>query len=842
MSRYRLGDSRESERKKVFKISHGAGMYLLAFFLPVFISLGILIKNDVFPFGENCILHIDMYHQYAPFFTELMDKLKHGESLLYSFQIGLGSDFVSLFAYYLASPLNWFLLLCPKDYVIEFMTVLILIKIGLCGSSFAFYVGKHFHREDYAAAVFGCFYALSGYMAAYSWDIMWLDCLVLAPVIFWGLEMLVKEQKTGLYCISLGIAILSNFYISIMICIYCVLYFLVLLFEEVDTFREKIKTCLRFALYSLLAGLMGAVLIIPEAIILSYSGSSGFSFPEEMEMYFDLVSQLARHCFDVEVYTGRDHWPNLYCGVGTLLLLFLYFFNGKISWKKKAVRAGVILFFWLSFSNNILDFIWHGFHFPDSLPGRQSFLYIFLLLTLAYEAYHNREGNQLHHVLFAVGLIWGFLALCTSVVDAGMVTGESMLLTGILAGGYGALFILWHFGRREWKKTAFLTAAALAVIEVYGNFSLTGFDVTSRRAYTKNWDSVKSLLAETESMESSAFYRVEEMERLTKNDAALYDYASSTIFSSLMNIGVGNFYRKMGMEGGKNFYSYSGSTPLNSAMLSVKYLISKSPYETSPLRTLAAQDGENYIYRNLYTLPLGFMVEEDFESLWAPQKGSPIYNLNRMAYLLGAKQELLTPLDGATLVDHGVTKIQVKEEGYLYAVYGDRSAPVITVTCGDRTRKFTKCDHGYLLDLGWCQPGDTVEIANTSKVEDLQVSPYVLNLNALGEAYETLNRQTFEPEYFSDTKIKGKIQVEWPGNLILSIPKEAGWHVYVDGEETECKTFMDSFIEIPLPEGEHEIFLAYRTPGLLPGAVISLSGAGVFGGIYLRKKKYEKER
>ncbi len=842
MSRYKLGRINERNREKEYRISPGAGMHLLAFFLPVCISLAIMIHNDVFPFGENCILHIDMYHQYAPFFTELMDKLKHGESLLYSFQIGLGSDFVSLFAYYLASPLNWFLILCPKDYVIEFMTILIVIKIGLCGGSFAFYIGKHFHTQDYMASLLGCFYALSGYMAAYSWDIMWLDCLVLAPVIFWGLEILVKEKKTGLYCISLGIAILSNFYIAIMICIYSFLYFLILFFEEKENFRGKIITLGRFALYSLLAGLMGAVLIIPEAIILSYSGSSGFSFPEGMEMYFDLVSQLARHCFEVEVYTGRDHWPNLYCGVGTLLLVILYFMNGKISWKKKVVRALFIIFFWFSFSNNILDFIWHGFHFPDSLPGRQSFLYIFLLLTLAYEAYHKREGSETYHVLFALALIWGFLALCAFVVNVRMVTAESLLFTGVLAGGYGALFFLWHLGKKEWKKAASLTVAALAVMEVYANFSLTGFDVTSRTAYTKNWDSVKGLLREVESMEASQFYRVEEMERLTKNDAALYNYSSSTIFSSLMNIGVGNFYRKMGMEGGKNFYSYSGSTPLNSAMLSVKYLISKSPYETSPLRTLAAEDGENYIYRNLYTLPLGFMVEEDFESLWDAQKGSPIYNLNRMVYCLGAKEELLTPLSGATTVEDQTTKIHVKEDGYLYALYGDKSAPVITVACGERTRRFTKCDHGYLLDLGWFQAGDTVEITNTSKVEDLQVTPYVLNLYALGEAYETLNRQTFEPEYFSDTKIRGKIRVDWPGNLILSIPKEAGWRVYVDGEETECSTFMESFIEIPLSEGEHEIFLSYRTPGLILGAGLSLCGIGIFGGIFIWKKKYEKER
>ena len=96
------------------RLKKNRGMYACAFLLPFLIVSIICIKNQVYPFGENCILHIDMYHQYEPFFTELMDKLKNGGSLLYSFRIGLGSDFVSLFAYYLASPFNWLIVCIPS--------------------------------------------------------------------------------------------------------------------------------------------------------------------------------------------------------------------------------------------------------------------------------------------------------------------------------------------------------------------------------------------------------------------------------------------------------------------------------------------------------------------------------------------------------------------------------------------------------------------------------------------------------------------------------------------------------------------------------------------------------
>ena len=113
---------------------------LAAFLIPLLISVIICIDHEVYPFGERCLLQVDMYHQYCPFFTEFVDKLRSGESLMYSWTIGLGADFVSLFAYYLASPLNWFLLLCPKGYVIEFMSILMILRISLCGLTFAYYL------------------------------------------------------------------------------------------------------------------------------------------------------------------------------------------------------------------------------------------------------------------------------------------------------------------------------------------------------------------------------------------------------------------------------------------------------------------------------------------------------------------------------------------------------------------------------------------------------------------------------------------------------------------------------------------------------------------------------
>ncbi len=166
--------------------------YLAAFFIPVILMVVIFALKGIYPFGTECFLRTDLYHQYAPFFSEFHQKLKEGGSLLYSWNMGMGVNFTALYAYYLASPLNWLLILCPKAYIIEFMTAMIVLKTGLCGLTFTWYLRKHSRPERFGACYFGIFYAMSGYMAAYSWNIMWLDCILLFPVILYGLEQLVN--------------------------------------------------------------------------------------------------------------------------------------------------------------------------------------------------------------------------------------------------------------------------------------------------------------------------------------------------------------------------------------------------------------------------------------------------------------------------------------------------------------------------------------------------------------------------------------------------------------------------------------------------------------------------
>lgn len=812
--------------------------YIAAFGLPFFICVIICIGNGVYPFGDNCILHIDMYHQYCPFFTEFLNKLQSGGSLQYSWNLGLGSDFVSLYAYYLASPLNFLILLCPKSHVIEFMTLLIILKISASGLTFFLYIRHHYkfvgkdgrmHKNQVIPAiVFSTAYALSGFVAAYSWDIMWMDCIALFPLIMIGLERLVQEKKAGLYYITLALCIFCNYYISIMICIFLVFAFVLLFFSQK---KGKGGAVLRFGWYSLLAGASSAILLLPEIAVLSVSGSAEGGFPKTAEFYFNILAELGRGAAVTSVYTGNDHWPNLYAGAFSLFLVWIYVLNRRISWKEKVPRIAMLAFFLVSFAENQLDYIWHGMHFPQALPGRQSFLYSFVLLSMGFAAVRKRKGTKIWHIAVAAIVSMMLLLLSGWYGDETVTEPVSLVITALFICVYAVTFVLTKITGKK-KRLAFAQFAVfVAVAELAINMAATGFGTTSRVAYTEKQTDYENLLetAKEDNEETgSGFYRVEDTERKTKNDDSLYGYASATIFSSLMNLDVSHLFQSLFMEGGKNFYCYNGATPLSSSLFSVKYMLSDSALEESPYRTLIGGSGSSFLYRNNYSLPLGFVMDEQAIANWTSSTADRMASLNSLTSALGAEGQMLYPATCVTDENAGDTTIDIAEDGYYYADYISCTSDTLTVNRSDGwTKQYSKTSHRYLIELGECKAGDEIHILN-SNMESIEFQVYQLNEKVVQQAFDTLNAQTMQLTDMTDRKIEGKIQVQNAGRLILSVPADEGWTLYVDGKETEIEPLADALVGVHLEKGSYTIKLCYTTPGLKVGAGISLGAVILF--------------
>ena len=809
--------------------------YWHAFAVPLLVMVAGCIGSGIFPFGNQSFLRNDLYNQYMPFFQALHDRIWQGEGLSYSFELGLGSGFAALYGYYLSSPVNWLVALCPRPLIAEFITVVILVKIGLSSMSFAYYLRKHFAKDNMGLVFFSSAYALSGFMAAYQWNIMWLDVVVLAPLVLWALEELVEKGTGWKYGLLLACSIFTNFYLSIMLCIFLVLYFLSLIVWK--PWRVVWRRCFQFGWYSLLAGGMTGVLLIPVYFALSGTEFHEFNFPNQFKWYMNGLEVLSRHCVGVSMKVQADHWPNIYCGVAIFFLYPLFLFNRRICWKHKLTKLALVAFFLVSFSCNVLDFIWHGLNYPDSLPGRQSYLYTWLLLVMGYEVYLNLRYVRLWQVVVSAILGYGVVISAWIFTDVEGTDVWTYVLTLVFLTLYLTLFVL----RCLWKKPRFRRnirakkvaplfwnrylgvqglVLVLVVVELACNTYMTSIRTVNRTSYMRHFNNAEGAV-DWMKTEDAGLYRTEIFDRLTKNDSMMWDVKTATVFSSTANAGIVDWYKSLGLGTTRVSYWYQGATPLVSAMLGVKYMIGKDDTMDNALYDLVYSDETGYLYRCNYSLPMGYVLDAEIEENWNISSYNPVKAQNKLCRLLGVGGDLLVPLE-STKVDEQNYTMTVNSDSYVYVYLGNNGLSEVEMTVGDRNKKFTQVSFDYLLDLGYLAEGEEVSLKTVKEDQKFKTfKAYKLNLEVLDEVIQLLSRSTLNITEHKDGYVKGDITLEEAGKLVISIPVEKGWTLYVNGRETPLESFKEALLAVTLEAGTYEIELKFKTPGVGVGLVLS---------------------
>ena len=807
------------------------GARILSFVIPVLVMLCIFIARGIFPFGDQSFLHMDLYHQYAPFFSEFQYKITHGGSLLFTWDAGLGINFSAVYAYYLACPLNWLIALCPKKYVIEFITYMIVLKTALCGLTMTVYLQEHTEgRETGAEALFGVFYALSAYMAAYNWNIMWLDCIFLFPLIALGAERLIAGKSAVLYTACLALAITSNYYISIMICIFLVIYAVCRAFLTLRDRRAVGRAAVRFALCSLIAGGIAMAVLLPEICTLSSTASGNFSFPKTFRAYFSIFDMLARHMGNIDCETGLNYWPNIYCGVAVYQLVLLYFANRRISLKEKAVYGSVLIFFLASFSINVLDYIWHGFHFPNSLPARQSFLYIFLVLFLSFRAFDHKEGNTIrdHAAAFAAAFV--FILAAQEFVDQEHFHFWTYYVAMLFTALYALLLWSWKTERLRREVLLYL-AVMLTSVESAANFAYSSVSTVSRTNYVSDNEAVMHL---RDSVPDSPFVRFEKVGQRSRDEGAFLQFHSASLFSSMADKALTDFTRDVGCESSTNAYSINGSTPLVDALLDVKYAFYPSENLNPALKMLGEEDGM-FLYENPDTFSLGFLVPESLEREWDTKFENPADVQNDLCRVMGTDtvlKEAVGQQDGKNYL------FTAPEDGTYYVFVTNGKVKKVKAELPGAARTFDNVNRRYFLEIGFLRRGETasLSIADDSAAS-LEARTYCFDYAALTELREKLASRPLVETEVTDTRVAGTVDAAERCVLFTSIPYDKGWSVKIDGEAAETRPYLGTFLSVRIPAGKHAVEFRYFPRGLKPGIAISLLSLLLFALLCVEERR-----
>lgn len=833
---------------------------VLSFIIPFLIMWLAYASRGIFPFGNRNVLTIDLYHQYAPFMAELRAKILGGESLFYSWTGGLGNNFYALYAYYLASPLNILTILFPPSLLSESILFLTLLKIGLAGACFYTFLKGAFGREGHYAVGFSIMYALSAYVLSYSWNIMWLDGIYLLPLIILGLIQLLRDNRFMLYCISLALMIVSNYYIAFFVCLFIILYFPVLLlrYQAAQKPSEVLRKSGQFAFFSMLAGGLASFMMLPTYFSLQLTSAANDSFPKDVVHYFDFFDYLGQHLM-LPAPTIRDGMPNMYAGLLILILLPVYFLSNRVRLKEKFAHIVLILVMILSFNLNILNFIWHGFHFPNQLPYRNSFVYIFLLLAMLYPAIgwlKELRGRQIGVICMALML----LPLLAQKLNQTTPSIQSIFVTILFLAIYAAVLTLdrtSRLGRQDLARAVLL----LIVAELVVNTMLMVHEIdmnehySSRDGYASGRQvrAIRNELDNIENENEKLFYRMEIMPPKTTNDAFLYQYNGLSLFSSTAATKPVRMFENLGYHSnGINSYKYEGSTVVLDSLFGLEYLMRRSGNVNETVRQMTVQNDQLTVYHNPYALPIGYLGTRSLAD-WNSGPGNPLDTQNRLVEALGGLPEVLMPMEQIQASMDNISLNETSTSVYKFnrPATSQRSTARIQVL-NDREQTLyaylkvtaNQPDEGYFLvdgerisfnarrstmvDLGQVHADANIElnlIFGTSAPQDSQFElyTYALDEQAFSQSMALIGNQAIELTKFSDRAFAGTVTTTRDGVFLMTIPYDSGWRVKVNGEAVETFAVDDGLLAFNLDAGEHELSFAYTPPWFVRSLLISLA-------------------
>jgi len=848
-------------------------LYLaLSFALPFVIQAVVFALHKVRPFGDKQILIIDYWHQYHPFLSDFWHKLREGESLLWSWTSGTGTNYWALIAYYLASPLNLLIALFPLAWLQEVMLVIVLARIGCAGLFFALYLRRAFERLDLSTVAFSVFYALCAYVLGYYWNIMWLDTFALLPLTLLGVQALVREGRWRLYVVSLALSVWCNYYIGLFTCFFVAIMFLVYCFVGKVGWRAFMRKLAMIVGCSILALGLTAVLTAPAFFALQKSYSAIIKFPAKLK-FFVSFGDILGNLIAFSPPTKLKGLPNLYCGMISVLLAIMFATSRKVARREKLTYLGVVLFLLVSCNLNVLNYIWHGFHVPNSIPYRFAFLISFMLLVMAYRVYPLlEEMNRLDLHAMGIGAV-----LLLHVALAGPQENSYVYGNFALCAAYLLLLIVYKRYKHRWRHINRRTLGYALMAVMLAECSITtyiAYDVrpgTSRTGYPNQYGRAQELLGMREG-ENADFYRTEFTARSTGNTPAIYGFDGVTFFCSTVNVNTVNFTQALGLSsrGSSNRIYYFETSPVANAFLNIRYLLclNGNSADGGAYWEEVGKVSSSLLLENNHYLPLGFMVNEEVAD-YKGNANNPFASqqnlFQRATGLAGDLFTLLAPTDSEhanyTLTDRAPGEYRYESEGAesgtltwryeapmdgpLYAYIKIDNINKMKVTVDGKTLRTIEYDgRPFVACIGNFAKGELVSLEVNCTAKKGNAVLYVGSLDAdlFDQGYALLKDEPLRLTAFEGTHVAGDVTALKGGLLYTSIPYEKGWTATVDGVESEILAVGGSMAALRISEGTHRVEFHYQPEGLIMGAGVSLVSLAAFVALLVLERHRNRKK
>lgn len=830
--------------------------YFIAFLIP-FILLSLIYFSLGF-FSRKTLLVSDMAGQYKMLYMFF----KENGFLNYTFSKGLGGPMIGTYAYYLMSPFNFLVFLFSENNIHIALLLIVWLKISLSGFTMYFYLNKKFPNKKYLYLFSSC-YALMGFNSAYYFHIMWLDAVMLLPLLIYGIDKIVKNKSPILYFITLLLIIYCNYYIGYMVCIFSCIYFiysLVINYTKKDK-NEIIKVCKSFIITSLLAGLSVMFLLIPTLLEFSNMPKS------DMDVFSRYPLSIDTNIFNFmsKLFLGNHNGENVlaynsyfvYTGIITFILLLLYFMNNKISKKEKIASFVVIFIFLISIFVNYVDFIWHGFNLPVCFYGRYIFLLSFFIITLATKCFINIKGITNKH-LWIIAPIFPIMGVLILMANLEIVKVPLVFVSVFL-------YFIYLIMLSQKIVSDDIKINKLLVLLVIGELFLNYyFEInTYNFIYTKeSIGEYKTNIKEIDKIkenENSKFYRIGKTHAESPIDSLYYGYNGNATFLSTVNKNEMEFLGKVGYNVHDNMSEYFSSIPVIDSILDVKYIITTDKtenlyekYDSYKVSLLSKQFYDQFkidlnVYKNNYALSLGTVISQDASKCKIDEESNDRlkYQNDMIKCLTGDDKQIYQKIELEKINDNTYKFKNSKKLDFYsfvdiksdYLDIGDSLSLYINDIL---LSKYSSASFAIQKFINKADIGTEFTYRLDGKIKGVKPISYYFDEEIFKNTFEELNENTLKINKIDNNYISaeatGKNSEDY---LFTTIPYDKGWNIYVDGKKIKYDKVFDMFIGFNIGKGKHNIEFKYITPGLKEGILISLLSIFI-ALLYFTKKRDSK--
>lgn len=787
-------------------------LYIFSFIIPAVVFSTLLVVFKIAPFGEKAFFVNDMGGQYISFFSYFKQMLAGDKSILFTFAKLIGGDLQGFIAYYLISPFNFLLLFFNTSNMATAVVILMILKIGSCGLTSYIYLSTH-SENGILKLIFSTAYALMAYNIVYSQNIMWLDGVIILPIIAMGIDVIIENGKISLYILALVYGIITNYYIGYMLCIFSGMYFVYkMILKNIVSIKETTRQIVDFTVASLISGGLCGVLLLPTLSSLSQTSKQSLSLAEIISFKTNMsLTELIKHMFlpSATMQNLDTNLPNVYVGMLVLFMAVLFFVSGKIKIKEKIVSMLIVILMTLSIYFTSPNLAWHGFAYPVCFPHRFSFIFSFFIILFAF-----RFLQSIKLELKRVGLV-ALLILNTGTIFA--------------------------FG--------YINIAAIELI----NDSFKPF-----------YNSVKPSIEAVKAVEGDRFYRMEKDFEYSQNDAMTFGYNGLTHFSSGEKLFTRRLPRIMGYTITEGLGRYNTGSSLGAdSFWGIEYLLSKKEGRVG-LERVGEQDGI-ITYKNPYAIPLAIESDREIAKLDVASLGIVDAAGQIMSTALQEDYSFAALQKAYNVQLENVSKTEENGREY-YKVISAEAKPKIKYNF-----KAEQSGNLYILIDAYNLPGVDVKVdgkgigeyitignfgveylAQVEKNQDIVVEIEIfsdIEVNGIQFFYDdnsalermsnTVSDQNVEVRNFNESRfiLAGTVEKENSGILVM-VPNQKGWQVKAEGAKIAHEMALETFMYIPLEKGEFTLSVKYTPPGLYLGAAVSVVSLVALGGyIYLKRRK-----